>query len=474
MYESVTSFDVTQPTISTPLWLVWTYVGVFGTLILGFLVMIIAKMYRVVVPTNEVHIVQSRKQTVSYGKDQPAGNIYYEWSSWMPWIGVTTITLPVSVFNVDLDNYAAYDKGRVPFQIDIMAFFRISDSNVAAQRVSSFEELTRQLQGILQGAIRSILASSEIEDILESRSTFGNRFTEAVESQLVAWGVMNVKSIELMDIRDANNSQVIANIMEKKKSLIEKESRVAVAENKKQSELAEIEAKQMVKVREQEALEAIGKRTAQKDQQIGIASQISEQQITEQLKVTTQKKMEVVQVERVNAAEIQKKVDLVAAALQKETFVIKAEGDKQKAVILAQGDSEKTAIIAEGNFKQAQFVAQGIELEGKAKGEAERAVLMAPVQAQITLAKEIGENPGYQKYLLGVKELEKDQVVGVAQAEAIKEADIKIIANSGDVVGGVNSLSGILSSKGGTQLAAMVEGFIQTEAGKAIVGKMVN
>lgn len=29
-------------------------------------------------------------------------------------------------------------------------------------------------------------------------------------------------------------------------------------------------------------------------------------------------------------------------------------------------------------------------------------------------------------------------------------------------------------SKGGTQLAAMVEGFIQTEAGKAIVGKMVN
>jgi flotillin len=32
---------------------------------------------RRVVSTNEVHIIQSAKRTVSFGKDQDAGNTYY-------------------------------------------------------------------------------------------------------------------------------------------------------------------------------------------------------------------------------------------------------------------------------------------------------------------------------------------------------------------------------------------------------------
>src|SRR6185436_14936660 len=149
------------------------------------------------------------KRTISYGKDQAAGNTYYKWPSWVPIIGVKTISLPVSVFDVGLDGYAAYDKGRVPFVIDIMAFFRITDSNMAAQRVHAFPELEEQLKGILQGAVRSILATSEIEEILEGRGTFGERFTKEGDANLAQWGVQTVKCIELMDIRDAQGSKVI-------------------------------------------------------------------------------------------------------------------------------------------------------------------------------------------------------------------------------------------------------------------------
>lgn len=99
------------------------------------LMLFISMMFRVVVSTNDVHIVQSAKKTVSYGKGQVAGNTYYKWPSVLPIIGVKTISLPMSVFDVRLENYAAYDKGRLPFKIDIMAFFRIDDSNTAAQRV---------------------------------------------------------------------------------------------------------------------------------------------------------------------------------------------------------------------------------------------------------------------------------------------------------------------------------------------------
>lgn len=156
---------------------------------LGLLPFLLAAMFRVVVPTNDVHIVQSRKKTVSYGKGMPGGNVYYQWPSWWPLLGVKTISLPVSNFSVSLENYAAYDKGRLPFIIDVIAFFRIEDGDMAAQRVSSHAELETQLSKILRGACRAILASSQIEEILEGRGKFGEMFTKEVDANLREWGV---------------------------------------------------------------------------------------------------------------------------------------------------------------------------------------------------------------------------------------------------------------------------------------------
>lgn len=275
--------------------------------------LLLAIFFRIVVSTNDVHIVQSAKRTTSYGRGQASGNTYYKWPSWVPIIGVKTISLPVSVFDQDLSSYAAYDKGRVPFVIDIMAFFRINDSNMAAERIHSFEELRAQLQSILQGAVRTILASSEIEEILEGRSKFGEMFTREVEGQLGQWGVQTVKNIELMDIRDAEGSQVIANIMAKKKSLIEMQSRVEVANNKRVAQEAEINAQRDVEVRSQEALQMVGIRTAEKEREVGIAHEKSQQQIKDQAKVTAEKTMAVQQVQHVRAAEIERDVKVVDA-----------------------------------------------------------------------------------------------------------------------------------------------------------------
>jgi flotillin len=143
---------------------------------LSFLFLLFAFAWRRVVPTNEVHIVQTRKETISYGKGTGHGNTYYEIPSWIPRLGVSKIILPMSVFDLDLSGYEAYDKGRLPFVVDVKAFFRISESNVAAQRVSSFKELGDQLEAIVQGAVRTILAASDIEEIMQGRSKFGDEF----------------------------------------------------------------------------------------------------------------------------------------------------------------------------------------------------------------------------------------------------------------------------------------------------------
>lgn len=299
------------------------------------LVVVVAFLFRTVVPTNMVHIVQSRKKTISYGTGQAAGNVYYRWPSWIPLLGITSIKLPVSNFDQSFKDYEAYDKDRVPFMLDITAFFRIADTNKAAQRVSTIDELKAQLKAIIQGAVRKILASHDINSIMTDRATFGNQFTEEVKGELSNWGVEPVKNIELMDMRDSKGSTVISDIMAKKSSQITMESRVEVAKNNKDAELAEVIAKQQVDVGKQEAEETVGKRTAEKTKVVGIAEQKSKQEVAEEEATTATKIMAVEQINKVRLAEIEKE----AAGHNKERLVLEGqgEGEKRKAIMEADG-----------------------------------------------------------------------------------------------------------------------------------------
>ena len=80
--------------------------------------------------------------------------------------------------------------------------------------------------------------------------------------------------------------------------------------------------------------------------------------------------------------------------------------------------------------------------------------------------------------MIKIKEVEVSQVVEVekakAMAEALAKADLKILANSGDVQSGLNKFTDILSSKGGSQLNGLMESLKQTPEGKAIMGLLSN
>ena len=448
-----------------------TVLGIVGAL-LG-VSLVVALVWRRVVEPNEVHITQSSAGTKVYGrastdlsvKDDADelkfnGNSYYDWPAWIPIIGVQTVKMPLSVFDLELRDYEAYDIGRVPFMVDITAFFRIANPAVSAKRVQSQEELRAQLTSILQGSVRTILAKHYIEEIMGERSTFGQMFTDETEEQLKAWGVSNVKNIELMDVRDGNNSQTISNIMAKKESLIEMESRSEVADNIKNAELAEIDAKRAADVRRQEAEQLVGERTAEKDKMIGVADQQAQQEIKQQEKVTAEKEMAVQRVEEVKQAEITKDVE-----------VVKAEEDKQVNITKAEGTRQQTEIVAAGDLKQEQLRAEGILAVGQSEAEAKKLDEMAVVDPQIVLATEIGENQGYQAYLINIRGVEKDEVVGVEQAKALQDAGIKVIANTGDVNTGVSNIMDLFTSKGGTAVGGALDAFANTDQGAALMKK---
>ena len=455
---------------------------VLGVIIAIALVLSIAILFRVVVPTNEVHIVQSAKKTMSYGKDTGNGNTYYKFPSWMPLIGVTTIALPVSVFAIKIDSYEAYDLGRLPFVLDLTAFFRVSDSNLAAQRVENFTDLKLQLSNIIQGSVRAILSSRKLEDILQSRSELGDDFTSAVGNQLKNWGIEPVKNIELMDIRDSGESQVIKNIMAKKISLIEKESRIEVANNKKDADIAEIEAQQLTEVRSQEAKKMIGLKTVENEREVAISQEQANQLVKDQQKITQEKQMEVERVKQVKQAEITKETEIVKAEQEQKKIEIdalarknaqirQAEANKENQILVAQGDKEKQFLAAAALLEMKDKEAQGIAKIGSAEAEALRLKELAPINAQIELAKEIGENQGYQTYLISIRQIEANQAIGIEQAKALTAAELKIIANGGDVSSGVHKIGDLLSSSGGMSVGAMLEGLANSEVGKKVVDK---
>lgn len=433
---------------------------------------------RVVVPTNEVHIVQRGNKTISYGKVMKDGdvndngNVYYKFPEWIPYLGITLTKLPLSVFSIKLESYEAYDKDRLPFLVDIMAYFRVNDSNKAASRIFNTTELGDQITNIVKGAVRSIMANAKLEDIMSQRSTYGESFTNSVKEQLKEWGVAAVKNIELMDVRDSHGSQVIANIMAKKSSEIEMQSRTEVAINNKKASEAEIEAQQSIQLKEEEAKQQVGMKQAIVAREVGIAKEKANQEIKEQAKITKEKEMEVVKVSQIRQAEIDKEANIVKAEESKTVMIKHAEAEKEQVELKALADKKQVELKAEANLAMNLKEAEGIQAKGKAEAEAKRLMELAPVNAQIELAKEIGDNQGYQNYLIQLEQIKAICEVGIAQAKNLGNADIKINTMSNDVPTALNKVTDIFSPQGGLNIAGALETLSSSPIGKSIIDKL--
>jgi flotillin len=455
--------------------------------VFALLVFIYGLSLRRIVPTNVVHIVQRGDKTVSYGVGK-GSNVYYEFPKWLPKIGVMVRSLPVSNFDIDLYKYSAYDKDRVPFVVDVKAFFHIADTNKAAEKVESFEELKKQLENVVQGAVRSILAKSKLEEIMEERSVFGDKFTESVKADLSNWGVEPIKNIELMDVRDADGNSVIHQIMAKRMSAIDMESRTEVAKNTKLAEQAELTARQEVDVTKAEtekiageaqakSIQAIGIAKAEATKKAGIAEQQSISDIAQAERATAEQQMEVVKVNEIKQAEINKEKAIIAAEESKRRTEIDAEANKFKVETEAAAALEAQIKNALGVKTLGEAEADIIKAKGMSEAESKKAMELAGVTAQTTLAKEIGENKSYQEYLIKIREVEVTQIVGVAQyesmAKAMAGADLKLLVNSGDVHSGIGKLSDVFTAKGGSQINGLLESLKQTPEGKGLLS-MVN
>jgi flotillin len=156
--------------------------------------------------------------------------------------------------------------------------------------------------------------------------------------------------------------------------------------------------------------------------------------------------MAVERVKTVQEAEINRDANIVFAEQQKQVTIKQAEAAKQQVVLQAEANLETQTKAAEGR-----------RLVGEAEGAALYASEMAPVNAQIALAKEIGENQGYQTYLVTLKQIEAGQAVGTEAAKALEKAGIKIIATAGTPAEGMKSVMDAMTPAGAAKIGAALE-----------------
>ena len=386
-----------QASPMNPLWWVVIIIAVIAIL-LAF------KWYQVV-PANNAHVVVRRSGVSVYssvaGQATSGKAAYFKIPKSVPYFGVRVHAMPLSMLEINVTDFLAFDRDRVRFECDIVAYMVVEDPLKAAKRFPfGLNELKDQVFKIIKATTRDTTTKLTIREIINDRPAIARRVNEYLEPEVVKWG-MQLQALELVNLQDPKDgsSTAIHDISSIAEVQINSEARQKNAEQVKQARLKEAEAEQAAATRELE-----------RDEMVGIRAQKRDQLIAAEQREAQEEKMKVIRVEQVRQAEI-----------TRDAAIEQAEGDKQAVIRRRSGEAE------------------GVRAVGYADADAKSKLADA--------LKKINEAA------LDVRRIEKDEKIGVTAAEALKNADIKFI-NAGKP----NSLLDLFTPSGGASIGGMIAG----------------
>jgi regulator of protease activity HflC (stomatin/prohibitin superfamily) len=105
-------------------------------------------------------------------------------------------TVDTRIMTLTIPRQEAITKDNVPVSLDGVIFMRVNDPADAIIQVQSFEHAIRQYA---QTALRDVIGSVTLDEILADREGLGRRIEEMVESEIVGWG-LEVAGIRIQDI----------------------------------------------------------------------------------------------------------------------------------------------------------------------------------------------------------------------------------------------------------------------------------
>ncbi len=370
---------------------------------LAVLAALLGVLWYRVVPANMADVVVQRgKIRVYSGHKQHSGDgraAYFEVPRFIPFFGMQVQHMSLQMLEIDVPNFLAFDQDRVRFECDIVAYVAVEDAIRAAQRFPhGLNELNSQIVKIVQATTRDTTTKLTIREIINERDRIAQKIHAVLSPEVQKWG-MSLQALELVNLSDPpdKSATVIHDISSIVEVQINSEARQKNAEQHKQARLKEAEAEQLAHVREIERDEEVGKR-----------EQLKEQEIAKQRQTAQEEAMRVTRIQQVRQAEI-----------ERDSAIERAEGDKQSVIRRREGEAE------------------GVRAVGFAEADAKSKLADA--------LKKINEAA------LQVRQIEKDEKIGVTAAEALKHADIRLI-NAGPPT----SFLDLFTPSGGANIGGMI------------------
>lgn len=100
------------------------------------------------------------------------------------------------ILTLDIPRRQAITKDNVPVSLDGVIFMRVTDPSQAVTRVRNYEFAIQQYA---QTALRDIVGSMTLDEILADREKVGKRIEDMVETEIDGWG-LEVAAIRIQDI----------------------------------------------------------------------------------------------------------------------------------------------------------------------------------------------------------------------------------------------------------------------------------
>jgi flotillin len=369
-------------------------------------------------------------------------------------------------FNVQVVVQNIIGKDGVRVNVDGVGLIKFGSTDEAiATAVERFltsnrDELHRQVQEILAGNMRGIVAQMTVEELNNNREGFRQQVLAEAGQDFARIGM----ELDVLTIQNITDPEGYLDALGRKRiAEVKRDARIGEAEAERDAQIAAAEAKQAGDVAQAAADTAIAQAQRDRDLELAriaalveaenaIAEQAGPRARAEANKAVViaeaeaqrakEESMIAVEAKRAERSEMAQRADVVVPAeAEKQAAVLRADGDKQAAIARAEAQAEARKLegAAEAEARTAAAVAHQRELEAAAQGLL--ADLKARAEGQRDQAEALNSFSHIAAMLLMHEALFKAQVeMTKAAAEPLGNIDTLTVFDNGTGNGGLSSL----------------------------------
>jgi flotillin len=303
-------------------------------------------------------------------------------------------TMDLSSRRISVQIRGAVSGQGIKLNVDGVAIVKVGGNadqiRLAGQRfLSQQADVEPFTQEVLAGALRSIVGSLTVEQIIRDRAAFAQRVADESETSLTGQGLI-LDTFQIQDVTD--DGTYLADLGRPEAARVGQAARIAEANARQAAEQATIAAEQEIAISQrtlalkQAEIKAETDAASAQANAAGPLAQADRDQaiLTEQEKVAVR---QAALTERELETQVRKPADAARYKVEQEAEasrsaeIAAAEARKAATIAAAEADAEKARLSGEAEKAKRSALAEAEAIEGAKRGEAEKARRVAEADA---------------------------------------------------------------------------------------------